>query len=212
MSVGETSCLQVVDVSQFKFQRRTSRTLFVLLFEALTDFWSFFLPMFTRSAVSRPPAGHLSPTETDGDMLGYDLYSSALADILSEPTMQPPICVGLYAQWGSGKSFLLKKLEGESTHRDMHTYLMDTCQHVSSSSDEMKTFAGQQIEPLFQFSWLVVFLSLLFCGSVVGVLGFTVDPKLALAVSLSLLALLYLFFGESLTRALVLSQTGQCER
>lgn len=56
---------------------------------------------------------HLSPTETDGDMLGYDLYSSALADILSEPTMQPPICVGLYAQWGSGKSFLLKKLEGE---------------------------------------------------------------------------------------------------
>lgn len=51
-------------------------------------------------------------------MLGYDLYSSALADILSEPTMQPPICVGLYAQWGSGKSFLLKKLEGKSTTAD----------------------------------------------------------------------------------------------
>ncbi|XP_047244783.1 kinase D-interacting substrate of 220 kDa B isoform X3 [Girardinichthys multiradiatus] len=116
-------------------------------------------------------ARHLSPTETDGDMLGYDLYSSALADILSEPTMQPPICVGLYAQWGSGKSFLLKKLE-----------------------DEMKTFARQEIEPLFQFSWLIVFLSLLFCGSVAIVLGFTVDPKLAMAVSLSLLALLYLFF------------------
>ncbi|XP_061901171.1 kinase D-interacting substrate of 220 kDa B isoform X2 [Entelurus aequoreus] len=116
-------------------------------------------------------ARHLSPTESDGDMLGYDLYSSALADILSEPTMQPPICVGLYAQWGSGKSFLLKKLE-----------------------DEMKTFAGQQIEPLFRLSWLVVFLSLLVCGSVATVLGFTFDPRLAMAVSLSLLALLYLFF------------------
>uniref|UniRef100_A0A667XMY9 Kinase D interacting substrate 220 n=1 Tax=Myripristis murdjan TaxID=586833 RepID=A0A667XMY9_9TELE len=116
-------------------------------------------------------AKHLSPTESDGDMLGYDLYSSALADILSEPTMQPPICVGLYAQWGSGKSFLLKKLE-----------------------DEMKTFAGQQIEPLFQFSWLVVFLTLLLCGSVALVLGFSVDHKLAIAVSLSLLALLYIFF------------------
>ncbi|KAJ3606221.1 hypothetical protein NHX12_025741 [Muraenolepis orangiensis] len=122
----------------------------------------------------------------------YDLYSSALADILSEPTMQPPICVGLYAQWGSGKSFLLKKLE-----------------------DEMKTFAGQQVEPLFQFSWLVVFLSLLLCASVALVLGFTVDPKLAMAVSLSLLALLYLFFvvvyfggrreGENWTWAWVLS-------
>ncbi|XP_017311813.1 kinase D-interacting substrate of 220 kDa B isoform X1 [Ictalurus punctatus] len=137
-------------------------------------------------------ARHLSPTETDGDMLGYDLYSSALADILSEPTMQPPICVGLYAQWGSGKSFLLKKLE-----------------------DEMKTFAGQQIEPLFQFSWLVVFLSLLLCGCVALLLGFTVDPNLAIAVSLSLLALLYLFFvvvyfgsrreGESWNWAWVLS-------
>ena len=67
---------------------------------------------------------------------------------------------------------------------------------ASSSSDEMKTFAGQQIEPLFQFSWLVVFLSLLLCSSVAVVLGFSVDPKLAMAVSLSLLALLYLFFGK----------------
>ncbi|XP_044274415.1 kinase D-interacting substrate of 220 kDa isoform X4 [Varanus komodoensis] len=116
-------------------------------------------------------ARHLSPTETDGDMLGYDLYSSALADILSEPTMQPPICVGLYAQWGSGKSFLLKKLE-----------------------DEMKTFAGQQIEPLFQFSWLIVFLSVLLCGGLGLLLAFTVDEKLGIAVALSLLALLYVFF------------------
>uniref|UniRef100_A0A8C0ATZ7 Kinase D interacting substrate 220 n=1 Tax=Buteo japonicus TaxID=224669 RepID=A0A8C0ATZ7_9AVES len=116
-------------------------------------------------------ARHLSPTESDGDMLGYDLYSSALADILSEPTMQPPICVGLYAQWGSGKSFLLKKLE-----------------------DEMKTFAGQQIEPLFQFSWLIVFLTLLLCGGLGLLLAFTVDAKLGIAVSLSLLAVLYIFF------------------
>ena len=29
--------------------------------------------------------GHLSPTETDGDMLGYDLYSSALALIPGHP-------------------------------------------------------------------------------------------------------------------------------
>uniref|UniRef100_A0A672IWG8 Kinase D-interacting substrate 220b n=1 Tax=Salarias fasciatus TaxID=181472 RepID=A0A672IWG8_SALFA len=137
-------------------------------------------------------ARHLSPSETDGDMLGYDLYSSALADILSEPTMQPPICVGLYAQWGSGKSFLLKKLE-----------------------DEMKTFAGQQVEPLFQFSWVLVFLSLLLCGSVAVVLGFSVDPKLSVAVSLSLLALIHLFFvlvyfggrreGDSWTWAWLLS-------
>ncbi|XP_007904661.2 kinase D-interacting substrate of 220 kDa isoform X3 [Callorhinchus milii] len=117
-------------------------------------------------------ARHLSPMETDGDMLGYDLYSSALADILSEPTMQPPICVGLYAQWGSGKSFLLKKLE-----------------------DEMKTFAGQQVDPLFQFSWAVVFITLLTCVGTGILLGFTVCHKLGIAVGLSLLALLYIFFA-----------------
>ncbi len=67
--------------------------------------------------------------------------------------------------------------------------------HISFS-DEMKTFAGQQVEPLFQFSWLVVLLSFLLCGSVALVLGFTVDPKLAIAISLSILALLYVFFGK----------------
>lgn len=133
-------------------------------------------------------------------MLGYDLYSSALADILSEPTMQPPICVGLYAQWGSGKSFLLKKLEGELPQTTTKKkYLSDHKSYIflkSFSTDEMKTFAGQQIEPLFQFSWLVVFLTLLLSGTVAVILGFTVDHKLAIAVSLSLLAFLYIFFGE----------------
>lgn len=150
------------------------------------------------TGVSPLSAGHLSPTETDGDMLGYDLYSSALADILSEPTMQPPTCVGLYAQWGSGKSFLLKKLEGEvaSTPPHTHPYPHPPRLNSSSSSDEMKTFAGQQVPPLFQFSWLLVFLSLLLCGCVAVVMGFSVDAHLAVAVSLSLLALLYLFFGE----------------
>ena len=46
-------------------------------------------------------------------MLGYDLYSSSLADILSEPSLSMPIAVGLYAKWGSGKSFLIRKLKGE---------------------------------------------------------------------------------------------------
>lgn len=51
------------------------------------------------------------PKKGSNDLSQYDLYSSALADILSEPTMTPPLTVGVYAQWGSGKSFLLKKLQ-----------------------------------------------------------------------------------------------------
>ena len=53
-------------------------------------------------------------------LLGYDLYGSALADILTEPSLSMPITVGLYAKWGSGKSFLLNKLRYES---DTKNYL-----------------------------------------------------------------------------------------
>lgn len=56
--------------------------------------------------------GRLNTNEDNENMLGYDLYSSALADILSEPSLSMPITVGLYAKWGSGKSFLLNKLRG----------------------------------------------------------------------------------------------------
>uniref|UniRef100_A0A8C4NMJ7 Kinase D-interacting substrate 220a n=1 Tax=Eptatretus burgeri TaxID=7764 RepID=A0A8C4NMJ7_EPTBU len=115
-------------------------------------------------------ARHMSPSEADGDMLGYDLYSSALADILSEPTMQPPICVGLYAQWGSGKSFLLKKLE-----------------------DEMKTFAGQESMPLLHFSWLLMMLVVLVCSVSSLFLSITVKISLGIAVGFSLLAFFVIF-------------------
>ncbi|KRF80420.1 kinase D-interacting substrate of 220 kDa isoform X3 [Drosophila virilis] len=58
-------------------------------------------------------ARRLNTNEDSEGMLGYELYSSALADVLSEPTLTTPITVGLYAKWGSGKSFLLNKLREE---------------------------------------------------------------------------------------------------
>ena len=62
-------------------------------------------------------AGRLNTNEDNENMLGYDLYSSALADMLSEPSLSMPITVGLYAKWGSGKSFLLSKLRGKTLRR-----------------------------------------------------------------------------------------------
>ena len=55
-------------------------------------------------------ARKLNTNDDSESMLGYDLYGSALADILTEPSLSMPITVGLYAKWGSGKSFLLKNL------------------------------------------------------------------------------------------------------
>ncbi|XP_042204947.1 kinase D-interacting substrate of 220 kDa B-like isoform X3 [Homarus americanus] len=80
-------------------------------------------------------ARRLNTNEDNENMLGYDLYSSSMADILSEPSLSMPISVGLYAKWGSGKSFLIRKLK-----------------------EEMGSFARQWVEPLFQFSPLVLLL------------------------------------------------------
>ncbi|RWS07029.1 kinase D-interacting substrate of 220 kDa-like isoform X2 [Dinothrombium tinctorium] len=77
--------------------------------------------------------------------LGYDLYSSAIANLLSEPTLKTPICVGLFAKWGSGKSFLAGKLK-----------------------DELVSFTLEwSLHPSFRFTWtlcVVVFMIAIICG------------------------------------------------
>ena len=43
------------------------------------------------------------------DRFGYRAYAAGLCDILVECT--PPVCVGLYAKWGSGKSCMIGQLK-----------------------------------------------------------------------------------------------------
>ena len=54
--------------------------------------------------------GHLNAEDS---IQGYDIYSSTIADVLSDPALRTPICVGLYAKWGSGKSFLIERLQSK---------------------------------------------------------------------------------------------------
>ncbi|KAI5733867.1 hypothetical protein M8J76_017093 [Diaphorina citri] len=93
-------------------------------------------------------ARRLNTSEDNENLLGYDLYSSALADIFSEPGLATPLTVGLYAKWGSGKSFLLPKLK-----------------------EEMKHFERQGVDPTFTFSSLLFVLVMhlsVFIGLVLG--------------------------------------------
>lgn len=92
-------------------------------------------------------ARKLNTNEDSEGMLGYELYSAALADVLSEPTLTTPITVGLYAKWGSGKSFLLAKLK-----------------------EEMQNFARQWAEPPVKAPFLI----LLFCLHIAMFVGIAV--------------------------------------
>ncbi|XP_050303117.1 kinase D-interacting substrate of 220 kDa B isoform X3 [Anthonomus grandis grandis] len=125
-------------------------------------------------------ARRLNTNEDNENMLGYDLYSSALADFLSEPSLSMPITVGLYAKWGSGKSFLLTKLR-----------------------DEMKNFAKEWVDPVFQFNtllFLVIFHMAIVVATVVYIAteATTTDVKAeiwAAGVAAVFFLLCFLFLG-----------------
>ncbi|XP_071846169.1 uncharacterized protein [Apostichopus japonicus] len=120
-------------------------------------------------------ARSFSPVEeADGEL--SDLCSSSLADILSEPTLTPPITVGLYAKWGSGKSFILKKLQ-----------------------NEMCQFTQQDTKPQFAFSVTVVALVAVFSSLMATLVVFTTRKPLPAVVTfvtifLTLLAILGLIY------------------
>ncbi|XP_061383302.1 kinase D-interacting substrate of 220 kDa B isoform X2 [Danaus plexippus] len=117
-------------------------------------------------------ARKLNTNEDNENMLGYELYSAALADMLSEPSLSVPITVGLYARWGSGKSFLLNKLK-----------------------EEMKNFARQWSETGWSWSWAVWWgawhasLAVAACSSMAGA-----PSHVALALLFVLFAAMYLGF------------------
>ncbi|CAK1545285.1 unnamed protein product [Leptosia nina] len=115
-------------------------------------------------------ARKLNTNEDNENMLGYELYSAALADMLSEPSLSVPITVGLFARWGSGKSFLLNKLK-----------------------EEMKNFARQWSETGWSWSWAVwwsAWHAALALAAVAAAAG--TPPYIALALCFVLFAAIYL--------------------
>ncbi|XP_052281428.1 kinase D-interacting substrate of 220 kDa B-like isoform X3 [Dreissena polymorpha] len=117
--------------------------------------------------------GHRQLNASDGEnLLGYEIYSSSLADILSDPSLNTPITVGLYAKWGSGKSFLINKLQSE-----------------------MKSFTKANDENQLEFTWSL-FIFLLIMNSIVGsLLALTVMYQVGLGVGFGLFVFEYGFLG-----------------
>ncbi|XP_053626108.1 kinase D-interacting substrate of 220 kDa B isoform X11 [Plodia interpunctella] len=117
-------------------------------------------------------ARKLNTNEDNENLLGYELYSAALADMLSEPSLSVPITVGLYARWGSGKSFLLNKLK-----------------------EEMKNFARQWSESGWSWSWAVWWTSWHAALAVAALAALAGAPAyVAVAVCFALFIAIYLAF------------------
>lgn len=63
-----------------------------------------------------------SDIETSKDLLGYSIHASLLKDVVTNPK-NLPITVGLYGDWGSGKSSILKILQ-EQLEKDDNTVIV----------------------------------------------------------------------------------------
>lgn len=63
-----------------------------------------------------------SDIETSKDLLGYSIHVSLLKDVVTNPK-NLPITVGLYGDWGSGKSSILKILQ-EQLEKDDNTVVV----------------------------------------------------------------------------------------
>lgn len=63
-----------------------------------------------------------SDIETSKDLLGYSIHASLLKDVVTN-TKNLPITIGLYGDWGSGKSSILKILQ-EQLEKDDDTVVI----------------------------------------------------------------------------------------
>ncbi|MEU4395796.1 P-loop NTPase fold protein [Kribbella sp. NPDC023855] len=69
-----------------------------------------------ESAVPRVPR-YRSDTGSTTDLLGRRSDAAALADVVTARSARPPLAVGLFGQWGDGKSTFLEMLQEEVTER-----------------------------------------------------------------------------------------------
>lgn len=86
-----------------------------------------------REALSGTPrAGYTADTVGGADLLDVDKDVNALAAVLAARDNKPPLSVGLFGRWGTGKSFFMHRLEEqmEELGRTAPTVYCDKVVHI----------------------------------------------------------------------------------
>ena len=45
------------------------------------------------------------------DQLGFDTYVNTIAEMIGDPTFNTPFCIGIFGDWGVGKTSFMRQLE-----------------------------------------------------------------------------------------------------
>lgn len=70
------------------------------------------------------------------DMLGYKNYANVLSEIIEDPTLETPLTIGVFGDWGTGKTSLLKLVKNnlEKEHNNIHCVWFDAWKYDRKES------------------------------------------------------------------------------
>ena len=63
------------------------------------------------SPLLTPLLSTVSDAPADEDLLSFAPYAQTLADIVADPTTETPLVIGVFGDWGSGKTSLMRMVE-----------------------------------------------------------------------------------------------------
>lgn len=102
----ETKATALTNVVTLVFAREDLKA----LNKVIPRLWERFKPRDKRAYRLVGAAFALNDRPDGDDDLGFDEYAKAFATLLANPATNPPLTMGIYGKWGTGKSFLMRKI------------------------------------------------------------------------------------------------------
>ena len=68
-------------------------------------------PIALAEAASAALAGYAADAVSEDDLVGIDRVVDAFSYLIAARTLRPPLAIGLFGHWGSGKSFLMRGIQ-----------------------------------------------------------------------------------------------------
>ncbi|HEX6899229.1 MAG TPA: P-loop NTPase fold protein [Thermoanaerobaculia bacterium] len=104
--------------------------------------WEDWLGSPGREAQSRPVPGYIPDTEAGKDQLGIESEVNALCAVAMAGEFTPPLSIGLFGDWGSGKSFFMRMM------RD-RVRLLEACAREAEKNQEPTAYCSHVVQITF---------------------------------------------------------------
>ena len=92
---------------------------------------------------TRPPIHVWQDNETENDLLGFDVHADLIRTVITDQSVLP-VTVGVFGDWGGGKSSIMKMLQKAlSNDQDIRTLC------ASTSTDGRSKVRGREVRAAY---------------------------------------------------------------